>query len=135
MGMTFHTLVWLVPLVFAVHIREEWPEFVVWARNYASPLYSRTDYIKLHGAGLLASVLGTTIIYVFPNPSTTSVFFLLVLAPGLYFNTFFHLGASLLTRTYCPGVITALLPYVPLCITLTSFAIREELLTIRSAVV
>ena len=40
-----------------------------------------------------------------------------------------HSGATALTRTYCPGVITSLLVYVPLSALLVFLALREGLFT------
>src|SRR5207248_3224607 len=127
--------VWLLPLVFALHIREEWPAFVAWARKHASARYSKSDYIKVHRAGLIAAFLWGAVIYSFPNRWSTSRFFLVTLAPGLFFNTLFHIGASLRTRTYCPGVITALLLYLPVSVLLTGLAYRDHLLSIKSATI
>jgi hypothetical protein len=84
---------------------------------------------------LVVALLWAAGIYFFPNRWSTSLFFLLALAPGLFFNTLFHIGASLRTRTYCPSVITALLLYLPVSVVLTGLAYRDHLLTIRSATV
>ena len=56
------------------------------------------------------------------------VFFAFVFAPGLFFNTLFHAGATVVTREYCPGVITALTLYLPVFFFVSSLAWRENLL-------
>lgn len=42
-----------------------------------------------------------------------------------------HLTATVLTRTYAPGVVTGLLLNVPICLSLLSRALREEQLQLR----
>ena len=61
------------------------------------------------------------------------LFFAFVLTPASLFNTLFHAGASLLTRTYCPGVFTALFVYFPLFESLGRLAHKEGLLDVESS--
>jgi hypothetical protein len=56
------------------------------------------------------------------------LFFALVFGPGVLWNAFFHTCASLLTRSYCPGVLTGLLLYLPLSALLAALALREGLI-------
>lgn len=54
------------------------------------------------------------------------------IGPGVFSNALFHTGASLVSRTYCPGVITSLVAYLPLSSTLAWLALREHLLSVPS---
>jgi uncharacterized protein with HXXEE motif len=42
----------------------------------------------------------------------------------------FHVGASVFTRSYCPGMITAVVIYLPLFALITDLAHKEGLLGI-----
>ena len=55
-------------------------------------------------------------------------FFAFVFTPGVLFNTLFYVGASVLTRSYCPGAITAVAIYLPLFAVITALAYRKGLL-------
>lgn len=51
-----------------------------------------------------------------------------VVGPGILWNGFFHLGATLASRAYCPGAVTGVLVYVPLALVLARLVVREGLL-------
>lgn len=57
-------------------------------------------------------------------------FFAFVFGPGAFCNALFHAGATGLTRTYCPGVLTGLLLYVPLSALLVFLGLRDGLFTV-----
>ncbi|MEO8130392.1 MAG: hypothetical protein ABI822_25050 [Bryobacteraceae bacterium] len=48
------------------------------------------------------------------NPVIVFLILAFAFAPAIFFNTVFHAGASLLTTTYCRGVLTVVLIYLPL---------------------
>ena len=127
-GFTFRQAVWLFPPAFLLHVVEEWPRFTRWAQAHASEQFTQRDYNTIHIAGVCASLLGAALVWRFPNPWMVSVFFAFIFVPGVFFNALFHAGASMLTRTYCPGVITAVLIYLPLSILLTGLGYAEDLL-------
>ena len=120
---TFREAVWLFPPSFILHVLEEWPRFTSWAQRYASALYSQRDYDAIHIAGIVSSVIFATIVSLFPISAVVFVFFAFVLAPGLFFNTLFHAGGTVVTRQYCPGVITALTLYLPVFLFLCRLAL------------
>ena len=127
-GFTFRQAVWLFPPAFLLHVVEEWPRFTRWAQTHASKQLTRRDYNTTPIAGVCASLLSATLVSRCPNPWMVFVFFAFMFAPGVFFNALFHAGASILTRTYCPGAITAALIYLPLSILLTELAYAEGLL-------
>jgi len=75
----------------------------------------------------------TIILSLFPNRYTTFLFFALCLTEA-FFNTLFHLGATLLFQSYCPGLITALAFYPVLFWYLSTLAYREHLLSLGAGV-
>ena len=46
----------------------------------------------------------------------------------MFFNTLFHAGVTVITREYCPGLVTALILYLPLFFFISSLALSEGLL-------
>jgi hypothetical protein len=126
--LTFHGAVWLFPLAFVLHVCEEWPRFTGWVNRHSTKLFTQRDYDTIHLAGIISAFIFAAIVWWVPTRAIAFVFFAFVFAPGLFFNSIFHAGATLLTREYCPGVITALTIYLPLFFFVSSLAWRERLL-------
>ena len=134
-SLSFGQAVWLFCPAFALHVLEEWPRFTGWARRHASPEFAQRDYKVIHAAGVAASLLAALIVWHFPNRPVIFIFFAFVFAPSVLFTTIFHVGASVLTRSYCPVMITAVVVYLPLFALITDLAHREGLLGIGSLLV
>src|SRR5262245_31793068 len=82
-ALTFHDAVWLYPAAFVLHVLEEWPRFTPWARKYASESYTQQQYDAIHLAGIGVSIASAAVVYRFPNPPITFLFFTFVFAPSL----------------------------------------------------
>ena len=127
--MSFGQAVVLFPLAVSLHVLEEWPGFPRWARRFASEKYSDREYIVTHILAIVLAVGSVVLIRAFPNNWMLFGFWAFMFGPGIVCNALFHAGATALTRTYCPGVITSLLVYVPLSALLVFLALREGLFT------
>ena len=132
--LTFRQAVWLFRPAFVPHVFEEWPRFTGWAKHHASNQFTQRDYNSIHVAGIIGSILAALIVFWFSNRTVSFLFFAFVFTPSVFFNTLFHVGASILTRTYCPGVITAVTIYLPLFALVSELAYKEDLLNIGSVV-
>jgi len=128
--LTFRNAVWLFPVAFLLHVFEEWPHFTAWARRYASNLFTQQDYEMIHIAGIIGAFVLAALVSRFPNRLIVFLFF--AFAPGLFCNTLFHIGGTVLTRTYCPGVITATIIYLPVFFFVSHCAMSENLLDAKS---
>jgi Protein of unknown function with HXXEE motif len=129
---TFRVAVWLFPAAFVLHVAEEWPRFINWAQRHASSRYTQHDYIIIHLAGIASAIMMAAIVSRFPNRTLVFLFFAFAFAPGLLCNTFFHAGATLVTREYCPGVITAMTIYIPVFSFVCRLAWRENLVSVTT---
>jgi hypothetical protein len=112
--LSFRDAVLLFPLAVALHVFEEWPGFPAWARRFASPRYSDRAYAITHVFAIALALASMLLLRAFPAPWLVFAFFAFVFGPGVLCNAFFHAGASLASRTYCPGVVTGLAVYLPL---------------------
>ena len=128
-AVTLQGAMWLFPVGFALHVREEWPRFPTWAQRYASAAFTRRQYVAIHLTGLLAAVLVPILWRLFPRPAVAFPLFAFVLIPSMGWNAVFNAGATVVSRTYCPGLITALALYLPLLSALSCLAIREGALS------
>jgi uncharacterized YccA/Bax inhibitor family protein len=113
-------------------VAEEWPHFVTWAQRYASPLYSRREYLIAHLGGIALAIVIAAVLSRWPNRALVFLSFALAFLPGLFFNAIFHLGATLRNRAYSPGAITAAALYLPYVTLLIRLAWREGLLGVPS---
>jgi len=133
-ALTFRQAVWLFCPAFMLHVIEEWPRLTGWAKRHASNQFTQRDYNSIHVAGIIGSILAALIVFWFPNRTVSFLFFAFVFTPSVFFNTLFHVGASILTRTYCPGVITAVTIYLPLFALVSELAYKEGLLSVGSVI-
>jgi uncharacterized membrane protein YeaQ/YmgE (transglycosylase-associated protein family) len=126
--LSFREAVWLFPVAFTLHVLEELPQFTAWAKRYVTASYKRRGYLKIHLAGIIGAFLAAAVLWYFPNRIIVFIFFTFVFTPGIFFNTLFHAGATAYFGAYCPGLLTALMLYLPLYGFVSTLAYREGLL-------
>jgi len=124
--------VWLFPACVAVHFLEELPGFAKWARCHISPFYTDSHWRRVHSAGAAAALLSAATISIWPSPSTIFLLIAFQVAP-MVFNAAFHLTASLWTRSYSPGTLSAALLFPALCSYLVWLACESRMLNPVSA--
>ena len=131
---TFEQTVLLYPLVTLAHVCEEWRRFTRWAQRHGSPRYSRRQYVVTHLAGIALATSGALLVRAFPSGLATLAFIGLLFGPSIACNALFHIGANLLTRAYCPGVVTSVVLYLPVALLVLFTVVRDGILS-RSTVV
>lgn len=127
----FRAAVWLCPFAFVVHVLEELPRFTPWAQRHINPHFTRRHYLDVHVSGIVGGFLAAALVSFFPARPLVFLYFTLLATPGFLCNTFFHAGASVVYRSYSPGVVSALLIYLPLYTLLSSLALGEGFISIR----
>jgi hypothetical protein len=125
----FGYALFLLPLATALHVRDEWPGFPQWARRFASPSYGDREYITVHALAIAISLATPLLFASFPRRWVAVSLVAFVLAPNLICNALFHIGASFVSRTPCPGVLTSVAVYLPLGCWLLTLALRDGLLS------
>jgi hypothetical protein len=102
------------PVIFICHVAEEAPGFVAWANAHVEPDITPQMFWSVNLSGLVMTLLAIGAARLQPSPAS----FLLV-AGWLSFlmlaNAALHLTATIMFQSYVPGVITALLLYLPYC--------------------
>ena len=129
--LSFVQVLLLFPLGVSLHVAEEWPGFPRWARRFASARYSDHEYITTHVGALVLAVSAVGVVRWFPTTTVVFGFLAIVFGPGVFCNAWFHVGATILSRTYCPGVITGVLVYLPLSLMVVVSGVRDGLFTPR----
>lgn len=127
--LSFRQAVWFFPLAFTLHVLEEVRQFTNWVRAYASPQFTFREYLTLHLAGIVAAFVAAAVLWFFPHRLVVFLFFTFMFTPGMFYNIFFHAGATAYFGVYCPGLLTALTIYPPLFFWLSHLAYSERLLT------
>ena len=133
MTLSFRQAVWLIPLGFMLHVAEEWPGFTAWANRYASDRFTQRDYVVIHLSGIAGALLVAVILASLPTRGLTFLAFALFFLPAMFWNVFFHAGATVLCRAYCPGLVTAVCLYPLVVYWVTRAAFRDGLLDAGTA--
>jgi len=130
-ALTFRQAVWLIPLAFSLHVLEEWPRFTAWANRYASVRFAQQEYATIHLGGIAGAFLVAALAAAFPSRPLIFLVFALFFLPAMFWNSFFHAGATIAFRAYCPGLATAVGLYPLVVYAVTSAALREGWLDVR----
>jgi len=121
------TILWLVPVAYGIHIIEETPRFVPWAKRYFSAPSTFGEFI-LGNVIFMAYV----IISVFLATVYTSEWTLVLglsTAAWIFSNFTIHAYYTLTTGEYSPGVVTAGALYVPIALYIYSSFLAANLLS------
>ncbi len=108
------SILWLVPLVYFIHIIEETPRFVPWAKKYLSAPSTFAQF-------MLGNVIFMAYVVISVSLATfyTSEWMLvlgLATAAWIFSNFLIHAFFTLYTGEYSPGVVTASALYAPVAV-------------------
>jgi hypothetical protein len=133
--MTFVDAMTLFPVAQAFHVWEEWPGFPRWARQFASPRYTDREYLVTHAFAIASAIAVVLLVRTFPNRFVVFAVLALAWGPGIAGNAAFHLGATVMSRRYCPGVLTSMVLYAPLAAYLVTLGLRDHLMSIGTVTI
>jgi len=113
-----------LPAVFVLHVAEEAPLFVSWFNARVTPQITQGSFITINGVAFLITICIASLLSVSRGSlegllGAAWVGFLM-LANGL-----FHLIATVADGSYCPGVITGTLLYLPFSTVFITGVARE----------
>jgi len=120
------------PIVFAVHVLEEAPNFVEWFNSMVGRGITQSLFFSVNAVAFLITLILAGLVAAardqFAAMAMTTWLGFLMLANGL-----FHIVATAVHARYCPGIVTGTFLYIPYFAWFTSVAIRQ--LQIRLPVV
>lgn len=113
------------PVIFIVHFLEEGPGFVTWfnahvARGITEPLFWTVNYTAL------AITIGVVILEWLSRTAASATVVIAWLSFLMFANALFHLVGALVDRAYMPGLVTALLLYLPFYIWVATNTLRTR---------
>ena len=114
----------LAPLLFAAHIAEEVPGYVLWYNSIATRGITQESFLP----GNLVPFAGTfalAILAAYTKSRWTTLLLLAWLANFMFANALYHVAASVAFARYSPGTITAVIFYLPYFAWLLSY-LRSE---------
>lgn len=104
----------LAPLVFVAHWLEESPGFVSWFNAHVTPGITQESFRAVNTTGLVITVLLILGFWVIQSAASA----LLVVAWLSFLmltNAIFHITGAILDGAYVPGLVTAIVLYIPYC--------------------
>jgi len=130
--MRFERFVWLFPVVYALHIVEEYGTgFPAWMTRHMHASMDNAGFV-LNNALFMAILLATTA-WASASRSRLSAFVFLGWASGnLFWNFIFHLVTTIHADSYSPGLATASLLYYPVSIWGGVLAVRQQRLGVAA---
>jgi hypothetical protein len=105
--------VWLFPTTYAIHLLEEYfvlGGFPRWVRQALAIQFSDGEFLAWNGFAFVLMCVGSWLV----SHDSRFRFIEIALALAVLGNALAHLLGSVLTRTYSPGLITAVVVWVPL---------------------
>lgn len=121
---------WLVPVVYALHITEEAPRFVAWTKRYTWLFTSLFDSPRFWlGNALFMAYVLVSVYFATSHPSRWTITFGLSTAAWIFSNFLVHAVTTLTSGVYSPGVVTAGALYVPTTLYVYQQAWRAGALT------
>ncbi|MGQ0429384.1 MAG: HXXEE domain-containing protein [Gammaproteobacteria bacterium] len=124
---TLRRLALALPLVFALHVAEEAPTFVAWFNAHVEPDIAAQTFWSVNGFGLVITIAMAALAAASSERGAalvaTAWVGFLMLANGL-----FHVVATIADGAYAPGVVTAVLLYLPMSALWFAVVAREQTL-------
>ena len=119
------TLAFTLPVVFILHVVEEAPLFVRWFNSRVTPQISQRSFLTVNA---IAFVITLTLALCLVASRARLLSLLGVAWVGFLMlaNGLFHLVATIAHGSYCPGVITSVLLYLPLSLLFMRSVARES---------
>lgn len=118
-------IVLLAPVIFVCHFLEESPWFVDWFNSHVSRGITSALFWRVNLTALIITLITVGIEYV----SRSAVSIMLVvgwLGFLMLANAVFHVAAAVVDRSYVPGLVTAILLYVPYYLWLFARAVKSR---------
>jgi hypothetical protein len=108
------TILWLVPIAYFIHILEESPRFVPWAKRYLSAPSTFGQFVLGNVIFMVYVLIAVGLATWYPSDWTLVLG--LSTAAWAFSNFLIHASLTLYTGEYSPGVVTASALYAPITV-------------------
>lgn len=104
----------LAPVIFVAHVAEEAPGFVAWINSHVTPDVSPSTFWQINTTAFVITVVVSAVAWL-DGSGVSGV----AMAGWISFlmgaNAFVHIGGAMVDRGYVPGLVSAVLLYLPFC--------------------
>jgi hypothetical protein len=121
----FRRIVWVAPVTYGVHIAEEFWQFPVWASTYFAQGFTTQRFV-VGNAIIMLLLVGLTALVSAVSARAVDFAYFCWLSGQLFHNALFHMGTTAYFGVYSPGVLSAILLYLPICYFIARAADRED---------
>lgn len=109
--LTSKHIAWLLPSAYLFHLADEYfTEFPSWFSGVFNVNLSLKDFILINSIGFTI----TTIIALLYSFKKINIFIIVVFGILFFINGVVHIAASIITFTYSPGTVSAIIFYLPI---------------------
>lgn len=126
--MRLRTQLLLAVPIFVAHFLEEAPTFVAWFNAHVSRGIDSTAFWTVNLTGLAITVAVVAFEWLSETPVSTAIA-VAWLGLLMFTNAVFHVVAAVADRGYVPGVITAVVLYLPFFFWFVVSVVRSKRLT------
>jgi hypothetical protein len=102
----------VAPIAYAVHIIEEFWQFPLWVSAHFAPGFT-SDRFVIANAIFMVVLVGLTALVSARKARALDFLYFCWLSGHLFHNALFHMGATAYFGVYSPGLLSAMLLYVP----------------------
>jgi hypothetical protein len=113
----------LAPIIFLMHAAEETPGFVKWFNNLVTPGISQSLFLSVNAFAFIITIILAGMLAV-TKKRFAAILMLAWLGFLMLANALFHLAAAIAYIKYCPGVVTAVILYLPYFVWFFRIAVR-----------
>ncbi|POH58181.1 HXXEE domain-containing protein [Arthrobacter glacialis] len=128
----FRKIIWLMPAAYLLHIVEEYAgNFPAWV---SEDVHGKFNYFGFDTNNIMFMIVLLTLVTLnFRKASTRTAIALTVFASAnLFWDALFHLFMTPLLDRYSPGLVTAVLLYVPISLLVGIVVIKNRILRPRT---
>lgn len=127
-AVSFRSLLLAAPVVFAAHVLEEAPGFVTWVNGHIDRDITQSSFWAVNLTALFITL--AVVFFEWVSASKLSAIAALTwLGVLMVGNAALHIGAALVDGAYVPGVVTALLLYLPFSALAIAHLVRSRRLS------
>ena len=127
-------LIILSPIIFTSHFLEESSRFVAWFNAHVQNGITSTLFWNVNISALMITVIVMSIELILPS-IFSAYFVVLWLSFLMLANTIFHITGAIVDQQYMPGLVTAVILYLPYYCFIVARLLKKNRLTVGAAIV
>lgn len=132
MRITLRRLVIALPIIYVLHVAEEAPGFNQWFNAHVEPDASMRLYLVANAVVFLITTV-VAILLAVARDRISAVVALAWIGHVMLAHAVYHVAAVAVDRAYVPGIVTALLLYLPASIALIRAVAAERRMSVAAA--